>query len=99
MIDPHAVPREVLAAFASADPDPTVNGNDAWRVPLAAALSVWDETRTEHDHRWKRIGSQKQSVFGIKTTFVALECRICGDLRTSQLNGEWDLLGDTDAGT
>ena len=96
MIDPHEVPDEVVYAFAGLPiGHPLDNDN---RPALAAALTAWQELHPvetgEHDCRWNRIGYKQNKVFGMATTVIAQECRICGRIKSEQLNGEWTLSSD-----
>lgn len=48
-----------------------------------------------HMCSWVVLGAKNQQVIGIKQTSVLMRCRVCGDLQTKVLNGEWSMVDIT----
>lgn len=104
-VDPHEIPADVVAVLFEHMPreedDP-----DLWRTALAHVLSRWERDRdtmselhaawdgsqvSVHEHVWRTIDAKSAKIIGITQTFVLQDCRVCGEVKTTQLQGEWTL--------
>lgn len=97
IINAGEVPDGVLEALLKAAPDDPGDG-EGWRQALAPALTTWEAwqrspmpTYASHECTWKMRGVKHQKVLGLSQTFVLQRCEGCGEVKTLQLAGEWDI--------
>lgn len=99
IVDPHQVPPDVMNAFLHAAPHSARLIPAAWRAAVAAAITQWEKERPEpepepaagHECRWRSANVKHQRIFGVEQTFVLQVCDVCGDVKTQQLGGHWEL--------
>jgi len=100
IVDPHEVPPDVMEAFLHAAPRSAMLVPAAWRAAVGAAITQWDKNRPApekpgrpagHECHWRTAGVRHQTIIGIEQTHVLQVCDGCGDVRTTQLGGHWEL--------
>jgi hypothetical protein len=91
------VPDQVLSTLLEEAPlyaDLSEVTREQWRSALALTLTAWEGGKPPayqaHQCHWTLAGVKFINIIGIRQTIVTMLCDSgCGDLKTSQLPGEW----------